>query len=79
MLILENLPSIDPFSNSAPMVNERDDQLEKMVLLTLCRVTEEECQGFSGAVKLSDCIDHHSDWEEDIESDSYIVLRRQNY
>ena len=49
---LEKLPSVDPFSDIAPMLND-DDQSNEVTLLALCDVTAEEFVALGGPA-------HHS-------------------
>ena len=65
---LEKLPSIDPFSDIAPMLND-DDQSDAITLLALCDVTAEEFLALSGPAN-DDKNDGDSEWEEDMECES---------
>ena len=60
---LEKLPSIDPFGDIAPMLND-DDQSDEITLLALCDVLA--CSGPAN----DDESDSDSEWGEDIESES---------
>ena len=64
---LEKLPSIEPFSDIAPMLND-DDQFNEVTLLALCDVTMEEFVAL-GAPAHDDESDGDSEWE-DVERES---------
>ena len=64
---LEKLPSIDPFSDIAPMLND-DDQSNEVTLLALCDVTAEEFVALGGPAH-DDESDGDSEWE-DVEKES---------
>ena len=64
---LEKLPSINPFSDIAPMLND-DDQSDEVMLLALCDVTVEEFVALGGPAN-DNKSDGDSEWE-DVERES---------